>query len=319
MLILIEKSLYEVFPSRYSRIIFCKVVICMKINQMRFFVEVCNCGSITKASEVLHVTQPAVSQAILEMEREYGVKLFRRTSTGLELTREGSFILLDIREILDKIDILNQKMTSMGKSKHMIRLGMSPMIAIASMDYVNEYKEQHPNIVFDYFHESSPLLRRKIADGALDICLATGDNSKLYHCETQKLTSFEVCVCVSPQHALASRKTVSWDELVQQKLVVYKDHYQIGQAIQPYLTKHLTPDTELYETNNTSVHFNLITRYNYCGFMYKGMADNQPGVVSLSLDEPIFVDVDLICQINSKQNRDVARFASYIQHVYENK
>lgn len=288
----------------------------MKIHQLRFFVEVCNKGSITKAAETLHVTQPAISQAIIELEKEHGVKLFHRTNNGLELTREGSFLLLDAKEILEKIEMMSEKMSYLGRNKHTIRLGMPPMIAIANLGYVRDYKEKHPYVHFDRFDEASPLLRRKIADGAIDLCLATGDNSGLYHCETKKLTSVEVCACVSPEHELASRRTVSWDEIVRQELVVYKDHYQIGQAIAQYLNKHLPPSAELLESNNTSVHINLITKYGFCGFMYKSMADLQPGIVAISLEQPIWVDVDLVCRISSRKNRDIENFVSYLESIY---
>ena len=289
----------------------------MKIHQLRFFAEVCNRGSITKAAEALHVTQPAVSQAIIELEREYGVKLFHRTNNGLKLTRDGSFMLLDVREILEKTDLLAQKMNYLGRNKHVIRVGMPPMIAISNFNLINEFKQLHPYIVFDLFHESSPLLRRKMSEGALDLCMATGNNNDLYRCETKKLTSLEVCLCVSPNHELAKEKCVSWEQIIQQKLVIYKDHYQIGQAISQHLNQYIQPDTEILESNNTSVHINLVTKYMYCGFVYKDMAEKQPGVVGIPLEDPIYVDLDLICQVNSSKNRDILRFINFIKAAYD--
>lgn len=289
----------------------------MKIHQLRFFVEVCNSGSITKAAEALHVTQPAVSQAIIELEKEHGVKLFHRTNSGLELTREGSFLLLDAKEILEKIDVLDQKMAYLGRNRHVIRLGMSPMIVIANMDYLQAYRRMHPQIHFDLFDEASPSLRRKISDGAMDLCLATGDNNGLYHCESKKLTSFEICFCVGAQHELAGRETVSWEEIVRQKLVVCKDRYQIGLVVQQQLGKHLLPTTELFQCNNTGVHINLMTNHGYCGFMYRRMVDKQPGLVGVTLEEPLYVDISLVCRTSSKKNRDIMNFIQYIQSVYQ--
>lgn len=65
----------------------------MKLHQLRYFQEVCRQHSITKAAEELHISQPAVSAAIRELEEEFGLKLFKRSHKKLVLTTEDPIFL----------------------------------------------------------------------------------------------------------------------------------------------------------------------------------------------------------------------------------
>ena len=65
----------------------------MTLRHLRIFVEVCRTGSITKAAESLHLSQPAVSLAIRQLEDYYGILLFDRISKKLYLTESGNKML----------------------------------------------------------------------------------------------------------------------------------------------------------------------------------------------------------------------------------
>ena len=60
----------------------------MTLIQLKYFQTICKYNNITRASAELHVSQPSLSNAVKELEREFGVSLFTRRSSGLELTPE---------------------------------------------------------------------------------------------------------------------------------------------------------------------------------------------------------------------------------------
>ena len=72
----------------------------MNTVQLECFVSVAEHLNFSRASESLHVSQPAVSHQIQTLENELGVKLFKRTSKSVELTEEGMLFLADARYIL---------------------------------------------------------------------------------------------------------------------------------------------------------------------------------------------------------------------------
>ena len=87
---------------------------CVDILRIRSFVTVARLGNVTRASEALHVTQPAVTGHIKTMEQELGVALFQRSPGRIELTRAGAALLPDAEKVLaeqvelDRVAILRR-------------------------------------------------------------------------------------------------------------------------------------------------------------------------------------------------------------------
>ena len=73
----------------------------MTLIQLKYFQTICKYNNITRASAELHVSQPSLSNAVKELEREFGVSLFTRRSRGLELTPEGRYFLDEADKLLD--------------------------------------------------------------------------------------------------------------------------------------------------------------------------------------------------------------------------
>ncbi len=76
----------------------------MEIRVLRYFLTVAKKESITKASEVLHITQPTLSRQLAQMEEEIGVKLFDRGTRKIKLTNEGILLCRRAEEILQLVD-----------------------------------------------------------------------------------------------------------------------------------------------------------------------------------------------------------------------
>lgn len=76
----------------------------MRLNQLEFLSAANRCGSFSKAAEELYVTQPAVSTAIGELEKELNVKIFVRSKNGLHLTDDGVIIMPMVEQILKNVD-----------------------------------------------------------------------------------------------------------------------------------------------------------------------------------------------------------------------
>ena len=78
----------------------------MKLTQMRYFAEVCQWGSITKAAERLFVSQPAVTSSIKTLEKEIGMPLLYRSKKRVVPTADGEIFLRRCRTILASVDSL---------------------------------------------------------------------------------------------------------------------------------------------------------------------------------------------------------------------
>ena len=101
----------------------------LNINHLHYFEEVCRQGSITKAAEVCHISQPSITAAINGLEKELGYKIFYRANNRLHLTDEGeSFKILTSKFLKDFADYYTQACDVADSKKAVIRLGVPSVL-----------------------------------------------------------------------------------------------------------------------------------------------------------------------------------------------
>ena len=103
----------------------------MTLQQLQYFVAACRHGNISYAAREFDVSQPSVSIAIRNLEREFGVSLIQRQSHGFSLTEAGNDFLSLAASLLEHTDQISRIMRERGKGRHLIRLGMPPMAAMS--------------------------------------------------------------------------------------------------------------------------------------------------------------------------------------------
>ena len=109
----------------------------IKIRHIEYFLEVAKYKSFSKASKALHVSQPAISKAVKELEDELEHPLFLRTTNYVRLSESGERILNDAEKIIDslyniKAILEENELLINGK----ISLGIPPITAITSLDKI---------------------------------------------------------------------------------------------------------------------------------------------------------------------------------------
>lgn len=89
----------------------------MNIQQMKYVIEVEKTGSISQAAENLYMGQPNLSKAIKELELSLGIRIFKRTSSGVTATAGGTRLLADIKRILAQIEEVESRYKTGGAEK----------------------------------------------------------------------------------------------------------------------------------------------------------------------------------------------------------
>ena len=84
----------------------------MKLQQLIYAVKVAECGSITEASRKLFVSQPSITAAISDLEKEMDVRIFDRTNKGVTVSEEGETFLGYARQVLEQADLLESRYKS---------------------------------------------------------------------------------------------------------------------------------------------------------------------------------------------------------------
>ena len=89
----------------------------MTLQQLTYLVTVADCGNITEAAEKLFISQPSLSAAIHNLEKEMGVTAFTRSNKGVTVTREGEELLSFARMLLEQADNMKEHL-EMEREEH---------------------------------------------------------------------------------------------------------------------------------------------------------------------------------------------------------
>jgi DNA-binding transcriptional LysR family regulator len=142
----------------------------MELYQLRSFVAVAEAGHLTRASEKLHLSQPAVSGQIKALEDELELALFQRTPSGMELTFAGQRMLADAEAVLAKAQAMrNDASTLRGKVAGKVSVGtLSDPDLIRIGEFLGTTVERHPLLQVELHHALSGAAFAKVRDGELD-------------------------------------------------------------------------------------------------------------------------------------------------------
>lgn len=145
----------------------------INLELYRTFYVVANAGNITKASDTLHMTQPAVTQAIKKLEESLNGTLFIRTKRGVILTEEGKEFYKYIKQAMDFIDSAENKFTELVNLElGTIRIGISTTLAKEFLlPYLKTFHKNHPQIKIDILTYMTIELMPMLQNGLVDIII----------------------------------------------------------------------------------------------------------------------------------------------------
>lgn len=145
----------------------------MEIRVLRYFLTVVREESITKASEVLHITQPTLSRQLAQMEEEIGVKLFDRGTRKIKLTNEGILLRRRAEEILQLVDKTEKELVEQEEQvEGKISIGCGEIASVQLLpELIDSFRQKYPLVTFDLFTATADLVKEQMDKGLLDIGL----------------------------------------------------------------------------------------------------------------------------------------------------
>ncbi len=145
----------------------------MNLRILTYFLTVAQEQNITRAADILHITQPTLSRQLTQLEGELGVALFKRGSKKLALTPAGDLLVHRGKEIVTMIEKAEQELKDQ-------ELNLSGNISFGAGEYhtveiladiIKAFQDKYPAVTFDIFTSTADLLKEKMEKGLLDIAL----------------------------------------------------------------------------------------------------------------------------------------------------
>lgn len=157
----------------------------MEIRVLRYFLAVAQEGSVTRAAQALHLTQPTLSRQIRELEEELGQTLFSRGGRELSLTREGLLLRQRAEEIVGLAEITEKEFRSLGEKTVSgdlsIGCGESKALSFVT-DALKVLQDEHPLIIPHFFSGNGEIVMDRLDKGLLDFAVLMGaENTERYY------------------------------------------------------------------------------------------------------------------------------------------
>lgn len=193
----------------------------MELRQLRTVLAIAETGSLTKAAELLHVVQPALSRQLKQLEDELGTPLFERNRLGMVLTVPGRRFVDQVRLSLKG---LNEARADIGAAKTdllgTVSIGMLPSLAAAlAGPLVIALQEQYPNLRVRIATGFSDFLQEGLEGGKLDICLM-GDYLQSELLQTSPVYSEPIYVFGMPGSGLSQDIPMTLEAVSRMPMVV---------------------------------------------------------------------------------------------------
>lgn len=145
----------------------------MDLKILRYFLTVSNTRNITKAADLLHITQPTLSRQLILLEQSLGVKLFEKFGRSISLTSEGELLKRRARDILDLSALTIKEITE----KNTLVSGEITLGLVDSkgcdllLDLIKPFSLSYPNVRFNFYSGISENIVNKMDHGEIDICI----------------------------------------------------------------------------------------------------------------------------------------------------
>jgi len=210
----------------------------MELHQLRYAVAVADTGNFTRASERSHVTQPSLSQQILNLEREVGHKLFHRLGRKAVLTEAGAVFMERARRILFEVENASKELSDHPSLERRIVVGAIPTVAPYLLPpLIALCREHHPNLQIDVREEFRSNLVRSIIEGELDLAIAAlpVKDSRL---EITPLLTESLLLVVGKKHPLATRPNVTAEDLAGENFVILGSSSSLAEQVRKFCGNH---------------------------------------------------------------------------------
>jgi DNA-binding transcriptional LysR family regulator len=200
----------------------------MRSEQLEYVAAIARLGSYRRAADELHISQPALTATVRNLERELGVRLLERGRSGAQVSDQGRDLLPHIGTAIEAIDRLRRAADQQHRTTRMIRVGTvnaatAPLLTRVIAQFNLLHRETEVQIV----GAQEGVIQTALRDGNFDVGLITrmeGDDA-VPDLETTLLLRGRAVAVMPPDHRLTRRKAVSPELLANEPLIMMRAGY----------------------------------------------------------------------------------------------
>lgn len=228
----------------------------MELIQLRYFKEVANLESFTRAAETLHITQSALSKSIGKLEDEVGIQLFERVGNRIALNQFGQRFLEDSEQTLTRLsDSIRAVRELAGLERGEVRISISKDVFVDHL--IRDFLINYPDVAFHCYLLSPEQMRLALDQGAIDLAITAepviGKDilwQPMYHDQLE--------VMLSSSHPLAGARKLHLEQLRGERFVITNSNYDMKNMIRKLCSFAGFEPKILYEGTSTDMPMHFV-------------------------------------------------------------
>lgn len=182
----------------------------IELYQLLQLTAIARCGTLSKAAQELHLSQPALSRSMQKLESELGVSLFTRQKNRIEFNENGTLAISHAEKILDQLQDMTEQIRHFDRSRHTIFVGSCAPAPL--WEIVPVLSDLYPQMTISTEMKDIDMLRQGLADGTYHfVILPYSIEEDGIRCV--KYGEEQLFFSLPPAHALAASKKLCFDDL----------------------------------------------------------------------------------------------------------
>lgn len=258
----------------------------MNLNLYRVFYTVAKTKSFSESSRVLHISQPAISKHIQNLEYELNTLLFYRTNRGIELTPEATSLLQYVEKAYNYL-MLGERELQEGKelTKGKISIGIQPYISnYYFLNQIKQFMQDHPNIIINLSNHDELLLFELLHQHNLDFLIISGEYQDNKELKAKVMLKEDYCFAYQKDAFSLSDTTLL--ELFTKPLLLPAKTSKSRIALEKILSNKNIIANPIMELETTEIMLKYIKEGLGIGYIQRKIAE-QEKLEIVSLDEPL--------------------------------
>jgi DNA-binding transcriptional LysR family regulator len=196
----------------------------MELRHLRYFIGVAEAENVSRAALKLHVSQPALSRQIRDLEEELGFALLKRSAKSVRLTEAGRAFLTEARAVLARAeDAVGAARAIANGARGELHVGYAPSLTARILPpTLRAFQAELPNVRVRLHDFSTEEMLAGLREGKLQIAFVVHlPPAMLRGLQFEELARDALCLAVAPKHPLARRRTVTLAEAAREPLITY--------------------------------------------------------------------------------------------------
>jgi len=231
----------------------------MELRHLRYFKVVAELQHFHKAADKLHITQPALSSQIKQLEQELNTELFDRIGRGVKLSENGELVLASAKKILNEVALLKESVSDIeAGAAGTLKIGVLQSInSLYLRSLVAEFDRNNPNISLQIEELTNHDIEKKISNGDIDIGIGFILQKDYPDIEFEKLFDEKWKLIIPPAHAnLATNIMAGKPHPL--KAVLLSDYFETRKIVDKYFSDNHIKYTNVTEVNTISSILDLV-------------------------------------------------------------